>query len=187
MAKKSVDQDHDPQTGEVRETTVNDIPVHKRRHKQYDLEDFINRQTKRGYTGSLQHVSSIPMEPPIGYTPQQSIFEQMKAMLDAKVDALRQELQNADEMETLEEADDFEVGDPEDFIPSSPYEGNFDVSVKELLDAGNKVLLEKKEAEEKRQRPNAVSEEKLKVNNKSESNAVSEPRPSADRPSGPPD
>lgn len=155
--KKSVDQTVDPETGELVDVTgdTSATPVFRRRARQYDLEDFIQRQTRRGYTGALQTVSSVPMEPPIGYVKRESVFEQMKAMVEARLDDLRREMEQGDELETLEEADDFEVGDPEDFHPSTPYEGNFDVSIKELLEAGNASLLAKKEEADKRARPAA--------------------------------
>lgn len=151
---KSVDQKVDPETGEVLDISATEA-VHRRRQRQYDLEDFIERQSRRGYVGALQTVSSVPMEPPIGYVKRENMFDQMKAMVEARIEALRLEMEGGNEMETLEEADDFEVGDPEDFHPSTPYEGNFDISVKELLQAGNESLLAKKEAQDKKARPAA--------------------------------
>lgn len=156
MSKKGKAPDHDPETGEVAETEIDARGrVHRRRGLQYELEDYIERQTRRGYVGSLQTVSSVPMEPPLGYQRQPSIFDQMRAMVDLRVNAIREEMAGGNEKETLEEADDFDVGDDDDFQPSTPYEGNFDVSIKELLEAGNQVLRDRKEAADKRARPGA--------------------------------
>lgn len=141
--------------------------IFNRRRRPEELEDYILRQTSRGYTGAMQTVSSVPMEPPIGYERRPSIFEQMKAMVDARVNAIREEMAGAHDLESLEEADDFEVGDPEDFHPSTPYEGNFDVSIKELLEAGAASLKAKKEAADKKARPAARTAEESAADDES--------------------
>lgn len=64
-------------------------------------------------------LSSVPMDPPIGFNPQPSMFDVMRAqMAQYHADLAKQGY------ETPEEADDFDVDD--DFDPSSPYEHNFD-------------------------------------------------------------
>lgn len=65
--------------------------------------------------------NSTPMEPPIGYKKQPSIFDQVRAMV--RSDKLKQEAINAG-METFEEADDFDLDEDED--PHSKYENEFD-------------------------------------------------------------
>lgn len=67
-----------------------------------------------------EYPSPIPMEPPIGYVPAKPIHEQIREMVMRELSA-----QAADQdMETMEEADDFDVGD--DYDPSTPYEEVFE-------------------------------------------------------------
>jgi len=63
---------------------------------------------------------ATPMAPPLGYKKQPTLHEQIRSMIVSE--RLRQEAMSLD-AETLEEADDFEIGD---FDPTSPYEYNFD-------------------------------------------------------------
>jgi len=63
---------------------------------------------------------ATPMAPPLGYKKQPTLHEQIRNMIVSE--RLRQEAMSLD-AETLEEADDFEIGD---FDPTSPYEYNFD-------------------------------------------------------------
>lgn len=66
-----------------------------------------------------ERVSSIPMAPPIDYKREPTIFELLKQkMLQHKVE----ELQAALGAESPEEAEDFDVPDPDVDSPSSPYE-----------------------------------------------------------------
>lgn len=63
-----------------------------------------------------------PLAPPIGYKRSPSIAEQMRAMIrqvseEAKMSGA----------ETEEEANDFDVGDPFDYDPETPYEHDFEV------------------------------------------------------------
>lgn len=62
-----------------------------------------------------------PMAPPVGFKPQPSMVEIVRAQIAGE--RLRQEAEAAG-LETFEEADDFDVQD--DFDPSSPYEEMFD-------------------------------------------------------------
>lgn len=65
-------------------------------------------------------LDSTPMDPPIGFNPQPSMFDIMRAqMAQYHADLAKQGY------ETPEEADDFEV-EGDDFDPHSPYEHNFD-------------------------------------------------------------
>jgi len=64
-------------------------------------------------------LDSTPMQPPLGYNPQPSMFDVMKDMIRREREALERE-----GYETPEEADDFDVDD--DLDPSSPYEHSFD-------------------------------------------------------------
>lgn len=66
-----------------------------------------------------EYPNPIPMEAPIGHTPHEPIWEMIRRMV---LEHARGQAQGetGDEMETEEEADDFDVGD--DFDPSSPWE-----------------------------------------------------------------
>lgn len=66
-------------------------------------------------------VSSIPLEPPLGYKKQPTMIENIRAMV--RSENLRQEAESAG-AETFQEADDFDVGD--DVDPSTPYEEVFE-------------------------------------------------------------
>lgn len=59
-----------------------------------------------------------PLEPPLGFVPQETIFEQMRQMV------LREMDNREEELETEEEANDFDIGD--DFDPTSPWEIGFE-------------------------------------------------------------
>lgn len=73
---------------------------------------------------------ATPIAAAIGYTRQPSLAEQIRQMV--RSERLAQEAA-AMGAETFEEADDFEVGDPADFLPGTPYEQDFDpVPVSEL-------------------------------------------------------
>lgn len=83
-----------------------------------------------------------PMEPPVGYSRQPSLSEQIREMV--RSEKLRQEAEAAG-METFEEADDFDVGD--DYDPTSPYENDFDPPIEEMKKAGYNSLKEKQARE----------------------------------------
>lgn len=65
-----------------------------------------------------------PIAPPVGYVKQPSLFEQMREMV--RGEALRIYAESQD-MESFEDADDFDVDD--DIDPRTPYELNFEGSV----------------------------------------------------------
>lgn len=70
-------------------------------------------------TNGAEKLDSTPMQPPIGYNPQPSMFDVMRE----QIARYHRELAAAD-LETPEEADDFDVDD--DYDPTSPYEHDFD-------------------------------------------------------------
>lgn len=120
-------------------------PVFKRRSRQFDLEDYIERQKKRGFVGALQEVDGTPIAPPIGYVPHVPLHLQIREMV--RSEALRQAAESSD-LETFEEADDFDIDDdPVD--PKSPYENDFDPAIRELLKEGHEILQEKDKAKPK--------------------------------------
>lgn len=69
--------------------------------------------------GGSEIVSPIPVAPPIGYVSEPSIMDRLTEMLDAR---LRQLAEGDVLDESEEEANDFDVPDPEDFHPRSIYE-----------------------------------------------------------------
>lgn len=75
-------------------------------------------------------LDDTPMAPPVGFNPQPSLAETIRAMV--RSERLAQELQGTD-METFEESEDFDVG--EDYDPSTPYENDFDPDIAELREA----------------------------------------------------
>lgn len=69
--------------------------------------------------GGAEKLDSTPMQPPLGYNPQPSMFDVMKDMIRREREQLERE-----GFETPEEADDFDIDD--DVDPESPYEHSFD-------------------------------------------------------------
>lgn len=92
-----------------------------------EWEEEADRVMKAHPKGKLQLENGAevpdptPHEPPIGYRPQPSMFEVIRDMI--RQEKMRDALAEAD-LETPEEADDFDVGD--DYDPTSPYEYDFD-------------------------------------------------------------
>lgn len=114
-------------------------PVHRRRSRIYDLADFVARQVKRGYVGALQKVDSRPMAPPVGFVQHKPLSLQIRDMV--RSEALRMAAEEND-MESFEEADDFDIpDDPVD--PKSPYENDYDPPIRELVTEGNKEIKRK--------------------------------------------
>lgn len=83
-------------------------------------------------------LDTTPIAPPVGFTPQPSMFDYVRELV--RSERLRQEVE-AQGFETFEEADDFDVDD--DFDPSTPYENDFDPDIKELVSAGKEVVSSK--------------------------------------------
>lgn len=82
---------------------------------------YVNGKGRRQTLDGREIPDPAPMDPPIGYKKQPSMFEQMRELI--RSEKLRQAAEEAG-VETFEEGDDFEVGD--DYDPRSPYEHNFD-------------------------------------------------------------
>lgn len=103
-------------------------------------------------------VSPVPMEPPVGWKPQLSMVDIVRAQVQQA--RMADKLREMDEMdESIEDADDFDI--PDDPIdPTTPYENDRDPSIRELLKAGREALAEKV-ANEKR-KADAVDEERRK-------------------------
>lgn len=67
-------------------------------------------------------VSNVPMQPPLGYKKEPSVSDRIREMVRSEM--LRREVEAAG-LETMEEADDFDVDD-DPIDPSTPFEENFD-------------------------------------------------------------
>lgn len=112
------------------------VQVFRRRSKQIDLEEYIERQKARGFEGAKQVVDSTPMAPPIGYKPTPSMVDIIRQMV--RSERLAQAAQESG-YETFEESEDFDIGDePEDL--RSGFENDFDPPLEELLKAGREAL-----------------------------------------------
>lgn len=99
------------------------MQMFRRRGRSTDMEDYYARQEKRGFVGSRQKVSSVPMAPPVGYKKQPSMVDIIREQVRSHHLAVAAEQAG---METFEEADDFDVGDPDDALPLSEYEAIFE-------------------------------------------------------------
>lgn len=103
-------------------------------------------------TDGQEILDPTPIAPPLGYTRQPSLAEQIRAMVVSE--KLRLEAMEAG-AETFEESDDFDVGD--DFDPQSEWENDFDPPIADLIRDG-KASLEQKE----KTAQTAVESQKLK-------------------------
>lgn len=68
-----------------------------------------------------EYPNPVPLEPPIGYVDHVPLHEQIAAMVRLQLSA------DSEEVETEDEANDFDVAD--DYDPSSPWELNFEPTV----------------------------------------------------------
>lgn len=87
-----------------------------------DLEtgELISReQLLQSANNAYERPDPTPMAPPIGYKREPSMMERVREMmLKGKIERLREELG----AETAEEAEDFDIPDEDEFVPSSEYE-----------------------------------------------------------------
>lgn len=102
---------HDPKTGEI-------LPEEPAGSQPY-LRSYGLRPVYLDDNGH-EVLDPTPMAPPIGYKPQPSMVDIIRAQIRSEALAREAEEQG---FETFEEADDFDV---EDFDPTSPYEEIFD-------------------------------------------------------------
>lgn len=77
-----------------------------------------------------EKLDPTPMAPPIGYKPQPSIAELVRAMIVSEKLKAEAAAMGA---ETFEESEDFDVDD--DYDPSSPWENDFDPPLREIRTA----------------------------------------------------
>lgn len=96
--------------------------------------DLRTGEVADGHLVLREQVSSIPMNPPIDYKREPTIFELVKQkMLQHQVEQLQKELG----AESPEEAEDFDIDDPDYYNPSSPYE--FERHEEELRESMEKL------------------------------------------------
>lgn len=98
-------------------------------------------------------LDGTPMAPPVGYKRQPSMVEHIRALVRSEQLAAAVAAQG---FETFEEADDFDIMDDNDPMPSSPHENEFDPPVKELV-------VEGKAAKEKREREEAAAKRRAEL------------------------
>lgn len=94
---------------------------------QLDLEEFLNQPRVASMQDRYHDIlgrelpDPTPLEPPIGYVPQESMVDHIRNMIRTE---LSRSAADAGE-ETFEEADDFAI-DEDDPDPHTPYEAVFD-------------------------------------------------------------
>lgn len=81
-----------------------------------------------------------PMSPPVGYVAQPTITERLRDLIAGE--RMRRTAELA-EMDTFEEADDFEVDDDPIPMRDTPYENDFDPPVSRLVKDGNQEIRRK--------------------------------------------
>lgn len=110
----------------------------------------------------------VPMAPPVGYKKSRSMVEVVRDML--KSERLALEAAHAG-VESFEEADDFEVGD--DFDPTSPYENDFEPTVRDLRQRQlEEELLTKENADAIDKKPDIPAKEEKIAHGKSKARSV---------------
>lgn len=110
-----------------------------------------------------------PIAPPVGFQESESISDRLRAMIEGE--RMRRAAELA-EMDTFEEADDFEVDDDPIPMRDSPYENDRDVSIREMVNEGNRSL------SDKRRKADAEAAEAAKVSGSP--NKPAPPQPGSD-------
>lgn len=100
-------------------------------------EIAISNSEEYGFLNVRGHEVPDPtvIEPPLGYVPQPDLMEQMRAMVRNELSRIAE----ANEHETFEEADDFEIEDDPVQL-QSVWSNDFEPSVQELIEAGRESL-----------------------------------------------
>lgn len=114
-----------------------------RKPKQIELEEYLDKLKSRGLAPDGRQVPDpVPLAPPIGYKKQASMVEIVRDMV--RSERAQQALRDAG-FETLEESDDFDVGDEPEHLVSG-YENDLDAPIAEMLDAGRRAVLEREKS-----------------------------------------
>jgi len=103
------------------ETTPGPKRKEKLRSTEVPPNKVIPPQRTNYMQNGKEYPDPTPIAPPVGFIKQPPLHDQIKQMV--RSEHLRRAARQAD-METFEEADDFDVGD--DFDPRSPYEEQFE-------------------------------------------------------------
>lgn len=100
------------------EKFVEETPVELRTKKRATQTQYEEKLLAKNlnYDGSIRD-PGVPIDPPVGWNPQPSLFETIRNLV--RDENLRRDLE-AQGLETFDEADDFDV--PEDPFPQSQYE-----------------------------------------------------------------
>lgn len=89
----------------------------------FDVSSIFRWRNKRLDNEGREIGDPVPMSPPVGYTPELSMIEIVRQQI--RGEHLRLAALNS-EMETFEEADDFEVSEGDEIDIISPWEEQFD-------------------------------------------------------------
>lgn len=144
--------------------------VVRRRPRQLDLESYIEKMKRKGYDKDGNFIADpTPIAPPIGYTKHPSMVEIVRDMVQSE--KLRQAALDAG-LETLEEAEDFDIPDEPEIL-RSPYENANDPAFRELVEAGREAI-KRKQAEQKH-RKSAPSAPEDDAEGRSEPGATKQP------------
>ena len=128
----------------------------RKKNKLLSKEQYLKKMLSLGIDeNGYAIMDSEPMAPPIGYVKQPSMFELVRDMVQSE--RLRHEALAAG-FESLEEADDFDIGDDAAEELYSGYENDLDVPIKELLEAGRQAIEERKAAEKAADSPDEPSD-----------------------------
>ena len=92
-----------------------------------------------------------PLSPPVGYVPSESLTVRLRELIAGERLRRAADLQ---EMDTFEEADDFDVDDDPVPMRDTPYENDFDPPVRQLVRDGQ-ASLDRKAAEAASKPPEA--------------------------------
>lgn len=103
-------------------------------------EQYLAKLVEKGLNPDGSPVlDPTPLAPPIGYKKQPSMVEIVRDMV--RSERLRQEVL-AQDKETFEEAEDFDVEDDPELM-RSPWENDFEPDLKDILAAGKEALAAK--------------------------------------------
>lgn len=115
-----------------------------RKPRRTPLQNYIQKLRDRGLNDRGQQIPDpVPMAPPIGYKKQPTMVEIIRQQIASHHLA---EEARARGMDTLEEADDFDVGDDADELVSG-YENDLDPPIRDLAAAGKQAQTEREAAE----------------------------------------
>lgn len=98
-------------------------------------------ETRPLFIGAQFVPDPVPMQPPLGYTPQPSMFDVMRQMIEQN---RLSEIARAEGQETLEESEDFEINDEtEEYAPSRYIDE--EPSLAEIVKTGQEIAREREE------------------------------------------